>query len=239
MTAVQLTPTAVPDAHVLTPALHSDDRGTFLEWFRSADLEEAPGTPSAWPRPTRRCRAPGSCAGSTSPTCRRARPSTSPASRGAVLDVVVDVRVGVPDLRPLGRRPPRRPRAPRPVHRRGPRARVLRARARQHRHLPLQRRVPPGSEHGVHPLDPALGIAWPGRRRRRCSAPRTPRRPTLAEAREAGDPAVVPGCVRALPRRAAAERTASGSVPGHARDHPRRRHRHPACTRSPGRSASS
>ena len=36
------------------------------------------------------------CAACTSPSCRRARPSTSTCPRGKVLDVVVDIRVGSP-----------------------------------------------------------------------------------------------------------------------------------------------
>jgi len=39
MAAVEPQPTAVPDAYVLTPVQHGDERGTFLEWFRSEQLE--------------------------------------------------------------------------------------------------------------------------------------------------------------------------------------------------------
>ena len=33
----------VPDAYEMTPVVHGDSRGAFLEWFRADKLEEATG----------------------------------------------------------------------------------------------------------------------------------------------------------------------------------------------------
>src|SRR3954471_5349458 len=95
MTAVQLTPTAVADAHVLTPALHPDDRGTFLEWFRSADLEGA-GHPFRLAQANASVSRAGVVRGIHFAEVPPGQAKYVTCVRGAVLDVVVDLRLGSP-----------------------------------------------------------------------------------------------------------------------------------------------
>ena len=77
-------------------------------------------------RATRPSRSEGSCAASTSRTCRRARPSTSPPTgRGPRLRHRHPGRLA--DLRPVGLGAPRRRRPPRDLHRRGSRTLLRRA----------------------------------------------------------------------------------------------------------------
>ena len=64
------------------------------------------------------------CAASTSPTSRRARPSTSPRTDGAVLDFVHRHAGRLPDVRRVGRGAARRRRPACDLHRRGPRPRL-------------------------------------------------------------------------------------------------------------------
>ena len=44
----------------------------------------------------------------------------------------------------------------------------------------------PGREHGVHPLDPALGLGWPPTASQPLLSPKDAAAPTLAQARERG-----------------------------------------------------
>jgi dTDP-4-dehydrorhamnose 3,5-epimerase len=184
MTAVQLTPTAVADAHVLTPALHSDDRGTFLEWFRSGDLEGA-GHPFRLAQANLSVSRAGVVRGIHFADVPPGQAKYVTCVSGAVLDVVVDVRVGSPTFgRWDGVRLDDRER----------RALFL-PEGLGHGFCALEPDSTvvylcndvyrPGSEHGVHPLDPALGIAWPADLAPLLSD-KDAAAPTLAEAREQG-----------------------------------------------------
>ncbi len=184
MTGVQLTPTAVADAHVLTPALHSDDRGTFLEWFRSADLQDA-GHSFDLAQANASVSRPGVVRGIHFADVPPGQAKYVTCVRGAVLDVVVDVRVGSPTFGHWDavRLDDRERRA------------LYIAEGLGHAFCALEPDSTviylcndvyrPGSEHGVHPLDPALGIAWPGDVAPLLS-PKDAAAPTLAEAREQG-----------------------------------------------------
>ena len=97
--------------------------------------------------------------------------------RGAILDVVVDLRAGSPTFGQwVAVRLDERRRA------------VFLAEGLGHAFMALSDQATvlylcstpyaPGREHGVHPLDPEIGIDWPWRdgRRRRCCRTRTRRR---------------------------------------------------------------
>src|ERR1700740_1119424 len=79
-----------------TPAVHRDDRGYFLEWFRAGELAESIGY---WPQT-----AQANCSVSRRGVIRGIHFSAVPPGQakyvtcvsGAVLDVIVDVRVGSP-----------------------------------------------------------------------------------------------------------------------------------------------
>ena len=86
----------VPDAYAVTTTQHRDDRGAFLEWYRFEPLEEAVGHPLRL--------AQANCSVSRRGTVRGIHYADVPPSqakyvtcvRGAVLDVVIDLRVGSP-----------------------------------------------------------------------------------------------------------------------------------------------
>ena len=120
------------------------------------------GTRSTSRRPTPRSRSAVSCAASTSPTSRRARPSTSPPPHGAVLDFVIDIRVGSPTfgqwdsvlLDDVDRRA------------------IYLAEGLGHcfvaltddatvSYLVTATSTTPTREHGINPLDPDIGLAFP------------------------------------------------------------------------------
>ncbi len=156
-----ITETKIDGAFALTPQQHADDRGVFLEWFRTDRFVEATGH--------RFTLAQANCSVSSAGTIRGIHFAQLPPSQakyvtcmsGAILDVVVDIRVGSPtfgqwDAVVLDDRE---------------RKALYLAEGLGHAFMALadgsvvsylcSAPYSPGREHGVQPLDPAIGIAWP------------------------------------------------------------------------------
>jgi dTDP-4-dehydrorhamnose 3,5-epimerase len=153
---------AVPGAWEFTPRQHGDERGVFLEWFKDEAFQKAVGHPLDLRQ--------ANCSVSRRGTLRGIHFADVPPSQakyvtclsGAVLDVVVDIRVGSPTfarwdavrLDDTDRRA------------------VYVAEGLGHAFLALtdgatvaylcSEPYAPGREHGVNPLDPEIGIEWPG-----------------------------------------------------------------------------
>lgn len=153
--------TRIPGAFSVTPQQHRDDRGVFLEWFRSDRFVETTGH--------RFTIAQANCSVSAAGSVRGIHFAQLPPSQakyvtcpsGAILDVVVDIRVGSPTfgewdavlLDDVDRKA------------------LYLAEGLGHAFMALadgtvvnylcSAPYAPGREHGVHPLDPALGISWP------------------------------------------------------------------------------
>jgi dTDP-4-dehydrorhamnose 3,5-epimerase len=160
MAAVQPTPTAVPDAYVLTPHQHGDDRGVFLEWFRIEPLD-AVGHPFRLAQANASVSRPGVVRGIHYADVPPGQAKYVTCVRGAVLDVVVDLRAGSPTFGVWDA-----------VRLDDTDRRVLYlAEGLGHGFCALDPDSTvvylcndvyrPGSEHGVHPLDPTLSIDWP------------------------------------------------------------------------------
>ncbi|GAA2453850.1 dTDP-4-dehydrorhamnose 3,5-epimerase [Streptomyces lavendulocolor] len=175
----------IEGAWVMEPRIFHDDRGSFHEWFRAPDLHEAAGYGLGL--------AQANCSVSARGTLRGVHFADVPPGqakyvtcvRGAVLDVVVDLRTGSPTYRAWE---------------------AVRLDDREHRAVHLaeglghafmaltddatvvylcSRGYAPAREHGVHPLDPALGIDWPAGITPVLSG-KDAAAPTLAEAERAG-----------------------------------------------------
>lgn len=178
-------PMKIDGAWLITPKLFPDERGSFHEWFRAPDFDAAVG--HAFPL------AQANCSVSARGTLRGVHFADVPPSqakyvkclRGAILDVVVDIRVGSPtfgqhDAVVLDDRDHQA---------------VYIAEGLGHAFMALtddatviylcSAGYAPAREHGVHPLDPALGIDWP-RDVPPLLSPKDDAAPTLAEARAAG-----------------------------------------------------
>lgn len=151
----------MPGAYEFTPRQHGDDRGLFLEWFKVELLEEAIGRPLSLAQANLSVSRAGTLRGVhfADVPPGQAKYVTCPA--GAVLDYVVDVRVGSPtfgavDVVRLDG-----------VDRRA----VYLAEGLGHAFVALEdgstltylcsTGYAPGREHGVNPLDPALGLPLP------------------------------------------------------------------------------
>ncbi|MFN8125142.1 MAG: dTDP-4-dehydrorhamnose 3,5-epimerase [Candidatus Nanopelagicales bacterium] len=174
----------ISGAWVMTPTVHGDSRGAFLEWFSVARFASVTGHPLSL--------AQANCSVSAAGTVRGIHYADVPPGQakyvtcvsGAVLDVIVDIRVGSPTfgqwcsvrLDDVDRRA------------------VYLSEGLGHGFAALadgstvvylcSETYNPAAEHEVHPMDPAIGIDW------QVADPllstKDSQAPTLAEAAERG-----------------------------------------------------
>jgi len=151
----------IEGAWLFTPDVHTDDRGCFLEWFADAGFRAHLGYHLDV--------AQANCSVSRRGVIRGIHFADVPPGQakyvtcasGAVIDAVVDLRVGSPGF---GRWTAVR------LDDETRRALYI-GEGLGHAFAALSDRATvvylcstpyaPGREHGVHPLDPAIGIAWP------------------------------------------------------------------------------
>ena len=175
----------VDGAWVLTPRIHADGRGSFLEWFRDADFRQDLGY--------RMDVAQANCSVSRRGVIRGIHFSDVPPGQakyvtcasGAILDVVVDLRVGSPGF---GRwqAVPLDDQTRRALYISEGLGHAFVALSDQATVLYLcSTPYAPGREHGVHPLDPDLDITWPAGLERVLSD-KDASAPSLAQAQSAG-----------------------------------------------------
>lgn len=177
---------SIPGAWEITPQRHEDGRGTFFEWFTERDFSAMTGG--------RFDVRQANCSVSAAGTMRGLHFAESPPGqakyvtcvRGAVFDVVVDIRVGSPTygrwdsvlLDDLDRRT------------------VYLAEGLAHGFLALRddstvmylcsTPYDPVREHTICPTDPAIGISWPMPASELLLSDRDAAAPALAEVRAAG-----------------------------------------------------
>jgi dTDP-4-dehydrorhamnose 3,5-epimerase len=158
---VKILPLAIEGAWEVVPVQHGDARGVFLEWYRSDRLTEAIGHSLRLAQANMSVSARGAVRGIHFADVPPGQAKYVTCVRGAVLDVVVDLRVGSPTF--------------------GRWESVLLDDADRHAvyigeglghgfcalsddatltYLCSQTYAP-DREHSVHPLDAGLGIAWP------------------------------------------------------------------------------
>lgn len=152
---------AVPGAFEVTPTVHRDDRGVFLEWYRADLLATAVGRPLTLAQANHSVSVRGALRGLHYADVPPGQAKYVYCTHGSVLDVVVDLRVGSPAF---GRHE----------------AVVLDDVERRSVYLPegvghaflslsdgacvtylCSSGYAPEREHGVDPLDPELGLPWP------------------------------------------------------------------------------
>ena len=181
----------VPGAFEITPTQFGDPRGLFFEAFKAGPFAEAVGHSFDLQQANCSVSAAGVLRGIHFADVPPSQAKYVMCARGAVLDVVVDIRVGSPTfgawdavlLDDVDRRA------------------VYLSEGLGHAFMSLEddstvlylcsSGYAPGREHGIHPLDPELGIEWPTTARD--GSPLTPllsekdeAAPTLAEATAQG-----------------------------------------------------
>jgi dTDP-4-dehydrorhamnose 3,5-epimerase len=191
---VKIRELSIAGAWEITPVQHGDPRGRFLEWYRADQLAAEVGHPLDLAQANTSVSARGVVRGVHFADVPPGQAKYVTCVRGAVLDVVVDLRVGSPTYGqwegvPLDE-----------VDRRA----VYLAEGLGHGFCALTEDATltylcstgyaPEREHAVHPLDPDLAINWP------TDAPLVSARdaaaPSLAQARAAGSLPDFAECVR-------------------------------------------
>jgi dTDP-4-dehydrorhamnose 3,5-epimerase len=176
----------IAGAWVMTPRQFADDRGTFLEWFRADHLEAATGNAFAVRQANHSVSARGVVRGVHFADVPPGQAKLVYCPRGAVLDIVVDVRAGSPTygehavirLDDADRRC------------------VFIAEGLGHAFVALaddtsvtyltSTTYNPAAERAVSPVDPALGLPWPFPAAELRLSPKDAQAPALAEALTAG-----------------------------------------------------
>lgn len=183
---MEITPLSIEGSWVMTPQLHGDGRGVFLEWFKEPQFSTAVGH--------RLNLAQANCSVSARGTVRGIHFADVPPGQakyvtcvsGAVLDVIVDIRVGSPTfgqwetvlLDAQSRRA------------------VYVSEGLGHGFAALEdgatvvylcsEPYAPTREHEVYPFDPELGIEWPFSLGECSLSAKDDAAPTLAEAADLG-----------------------------------------------------
>ncbi|MHB1063489.1 MAG: dTDP-4-dehydrorhamnose 3,5-epimerase family protein [Georgenia sp.] len=152
---------AIPGAWEITPRQHGDPRGVFLEWFRQTAFVAAVGHPFHPKQANASVSAAGVLRGIHFADVPPSQAKYVTCPQGAVLDVVVDIRVGSPTfgawdtvlLDDVDRRA------------------VYLSEGLGHAFCSLEdgstvmylcsEPYAPTREHGIHPLSEELAIAWP------------------------------------------------------------------------------
>ena len=176
---------SVAGAWEFTPQSFADDRGVFLEWFQHDLLAQSVGHPMTIAQANHSVSARGVLRGVHFSAVPPGQAKFVYCPRGAVLDVVVDIRVGSPTfgtwdavrLDETDRRS------------------VYLSEGLGHAFMALQHDSAvvylcstgynPTREFGTHPLDPALNLPWPAEYQPIMSA-KDAAAPSLAEAAAAG-----------------------------------------------------
>ncbi|HET7725188.1 MAG TPA: dTDP-4-dehydrorhamnose 3,5-epimerase, partial [Propionibacteriaceae bacterium] len=93
---MQIGPLAIAGSWLVEPSVYSDDRGSFLEWFRGDHLERAVGAPFSVAQANHSISSRGVVRGVHFADVPPGQAKYVYCPSGAVLDVIVDVRVGSP-----------------------------------------------------------------------------------------------------------------------------------------------
>jgi len=151
----------VPGAWEITTTHFGDPRGVFLEWFKESAFATTVGRPFELQQANCSVSAAGVLRGIHFADTPPGQAKYVTCARGAVLDVAVDLRVGSPTfglwdavlLDDVDRRA------------------IFLSEGLGHAFMALEddstvmylcsTGYAPGREHGVHPLDPTIGIDWP------------------------------------------------------------------------------
>ncbi|MBF0673446.1 MAG: dTDP-4-dehydrorhamnose 3,5-epimerase family protein [Salinibacterium sp.] len=183
---MQIRELSIPDSYEITPKQFGDDRGVFLEWYRFDRLEEAIGHPIDLRQANTSVSKRGVVRGIHFADVPRGQAKYVTATHGAVLDYVIDIRVGSPTfgqwdsvlLDDKDRRA------------------IYIAEGLGHCFVALTDDATvsylvsdvfnPSKEHGINPLDEQVGLVFPPEAGEPLLSPKDTDAPTLVQAAEQG-----------------------------------------------------
>jgi dTDP-4-dehydrorhamnose 3,5-epimerase len=183
---VQIRQLSIAGAYEVTPVLHSDDRGTFLEWYRFDALEAAVGHALDLRQANTSVSRRAVVRGIHFADIPRGQAKYVTVARGSVLDFVVDIRVGSPTYAQWESTV---------LDDKDHRALYL-AEGLGHLFVSLEDHTTvsylvsdvftPSAEHGVNPFDPELALEFPASLGELLVSDKDRDAPTLAELATAG-----------------------------------------------------
>ncbi|OUE21596.1 dTDP-4-dehydrorhamnose 3-epimerase [Clavibacter michiganensis] len=183
---MQIRELAVPDGYEITPVQRADDRGVFLEWYRFDELERVVGHRLDLRQANMSVSKRGVVRGVHFADVPRGQAKYVKAVSGAVLDFVIDIRVGSPTFGQWDS-----VRLDTETHKA-----VYISEGLGHCFVALTDDAAvtylvsdvynPSGEHGIHPLDPEVGLVFPEEAGEPLLSPKDLEAPTLAEAAAAG-----------------------------------------------------
>jgi len=183
---VQIRELSVPDSYEITPIQRGDDRGVFLEWYRFDKLAEATGHPIVLRQANTSVSKRGVVRGIHFADIPPGQAKYVTATRGAVLDYVIDIRVGSPTfgqwdsvlLDTIDRKA------------------IYLGEGLGHAFVALEDdstvsylvtdTYNASREHGINPLDPEIGLVFPPTAGEPLLSPKDVEAPSLAEAAKLG-----------------------------------------------------
>ena len=183
---MQIRELKIPDSYEITPKQFGDDRGVFLEWYRFDKLAEAVGHPLTLRQANTSVSKKGVVRGIHFADVPLGQAKYVTAMHGAVLDFVIDIRVGSPTygqwdsvlLDSTDRRA------------------IYLAEGLGHAFVSLTDEAVvsylvtdtfnASREHGINPMDPEIGLAFPAEAGELLLSPKDVEAPGLAEAAAAG-----------------------------------------------------
>lgn len=183
---MQIRELSIPDSYEITPIQRGDDRGVFLEWYRFDLLEQAVGHPLALRQANTSVSKRGVVRGIHFADIPIGQAKYVTAAHGAVLDFVVDIRVGSATfgqwdsvlLDTTDRRA------------------IYLGEGLGHCFVALTDDATvsylvsdtynAGREHGINPLDPEVGLVFPSEAGELLLSPKDVEAPSLAEAAQNG-----------------------------------------------------
>jgi len=183
---VQIRELSIPDSYEITPIQRADDRGVFLEWYRFDTLEATLGHPLTLRQANTSVSKRGTVRGIHFADVPLGQAKYVTAMHGAVLDFVIDIRVGSPTfgnwdsvrLDDVDRRA------------------IYLAEGLGHCFVALtddavvsylvSDTYSPTREHGISPLDEEVGLVFPDEAGELLLSPKDTEAPSLAAAAAAG-----------------------------------------------------
>jgi len=183
---VQIRELSIADAYEITPILRSDDRGAFLEWYRFDKLAEVTGHPITLRQSNTSVSKKGVVRGIHFADVPIGQAKYVTAMHGAVLDFVIDIRVGSPTfgtwdcvlLDDVDRRA------------------IYLSEGLGHAFVALTDDAVvsylvsdvynPTAEHGINPLDETIGLVFPPEAGEPLLSPKDVEAPSLLDALEQG-----------------------------------------------------
>lgn len=183
---MQIRELKIPDSYEIVPRQFGDDRGVFLEWYKAEALEQATGRSIALAQSNTSVSKRGTVRGIHFADIPPSQAKYVTATHGAVIDFVIDIRVGSPTFGEWDS----------VVLDDTDRKAIFLSEGLGHCFVALTENATvsylvtdvyrPEREHGINPLDEQIALAFPPEAGELLLSPKDTDAPSLAEAAAAG-----------------------------------------------------